>query len=63
MYVYNLYNNHYILKYYTILVIRLKKHLSFFAYFGHTYAIAQPLIDSKFMFLTTFHGSKPSSIE
>jgi hypothetical protein len=46
----------------TILVT--KKTRKFFAYdFGHTYAIAQTVIDSKFMFLTTFHGSRPSPIE
>ncbi len=45
-------------------MIRLKKTFKFFAYdFGHTYAIAQPMTNSKFMILTTFHGSKPSPLE
>jgi hypothetical protein len=42
----------------------IKKTPKFFAYdFGHTYAIAQPMTNSKFMFLTTFHGSRPSPIK
>jgi len=61
---YNLYNNYYILKYEYNLSDRIKKTPKIFAYdFGHTYAIIQLVIDSKFMFLTTFHGSKPSPIE
>jgi hypothetical protein len=41
MYVYNLYNNYYILKYWYNLGDKIKKTPKFFAYdFRHTYAIA-----------------------